>query len=86
MRSAKPPAGKYERKGSSLVAETRSWTRLWAAVALARAGYDVAVSARTVVDGTARLEDGETVLPGGLDTTVKEVEEAQNKLRDELGV
>ena len=46
------------------------------AVALAEAGYDVAVSARTVVDGTARLEDGETVLPGGLDTTVREIEAA----------
>ena len=44
------------------------------AIALAKAGFDVAVSARTLVDGTARLEDGETQLPGGLDTTVKEIE------------
>jgi NAD(P)-dependent dehydrogenase (short-subunit alcohol dehydrogenase family) len=46
------------------------------AVALAAAGYDVAVSARTLVDGSARLDDGTTVLPGGLDTTVAEIEAA----------
>ena len=46
------------------------------AVALATAGFDVAVSARTLVDGTAHLEDGTTPLPGGLDTTVKEIEAA----------
>lgn len=45
-----------------------------AAVALARVGYDVAVSARTLVDGTARFDDTDTVLPGGLDTTVAAVE------------
>jgi NAD(P)-dependent dehydrogenase (short-subunit alcohol dehydrogenase family) len=46
------------------------------AVALAAAGYDVAVSARTLVDGSARLDDGTTVLPGGLDTTVAAIEAA----------
>ena len=46
------------------------------AIALAGAGFDVAVSARTLVDGTARLEDGKTALPGGLDTTVAAVEAA----------
>lgn len=40
------------------------------AVFLAKAGYDVAVSARTLVDGSARLDDGVTPVPGGLDTTV----------------
>jgi len=43
------------------------------AVALAQAGYDVAVSARTMVDGTAVLDDGVTPVPGGLDTTVKQI-------------
>jgi len=46
------------------------------AISLAEAGFDVAVSARTLVDGTARLDDGETALPGGLDTTVAAVEAA----------
>jgi NAD(P)-dependent dehydrogenase (short-subunit alcohol dehydrogenase family) len=46
------------------------------AIALAQAGFDVAVSARTLVDGTARLEDGKTALPGGLDTTVAAIEAA----------
>ena len=45
------------------------------AVELAAAGYDVAVAARTLTDGSARLGDGsDTVVPGGLDTTVAEVE------------
>jgi NAD(P)-dependent dehydrogenase (short-subunit alcohol dehydrogenase family) len=44
------------------------------AIALAGIGFDVAVSARTLVDGSARLDDGETLLPGGLDTTVAEIE------------
>ena len=46
------------------------------AIALARAGYDVAVGARTLVDGTAVLEDGKTLLPGGLDSTVEAIEAA----------
>jgi NAD(P)-dependent dehydrogenase (short-subunit alcohol dehydrogenase family) len=46
------------------------------AIALAEAGFDVAVSARTAVDGTAHLEDGKTALPGGLDTTVAAIEGA----------
>ena len=46
-----------------------------AAIDLAAAGYDVAVAARTLTDGTARLDDDAgTVLRGGLDTTVKEIE------------
>ncbi len=44
------------------------------AIALAQAGFDVAVSARTAVDGTAHLDDGKTALPGGLDTTVAAIE------------
>lgn len=44
------------------------------AAALAGAGYDVAVSARTLVDGTATLDDTDIPLPGGLDTTVAAVE------------
>jgi hypothetical protein len=44
-----------------------------AAVELAKAGYDVAVSARTIHEGEGRHVDG-TVLPGSLDTTVAEIE------------
>lgn len=44
-----------------------------AAVNLAKAGYDVAVSARTIHEGEGRHVDG-TVLPGSLDTTVAEIE------------
>jgi NAD(P)-dependent dehydrogenase (short-subunit alcohol dehydrogenase family) len=45
------------------------------AIALGNAGCDVAVSARTLVDGTARLDDDPSVaVPGGLDTTVAAVE------------
>ena len=36
------------------------------AVSLAQAGYDVAVSARTMTDGTARLDDGITPVREGL--------------------
>lgn len=46
------------------------------AVSLAEAGFDVAVSARTLVDGTATLDDGITPVPGGLDTTVGLIEAA----------
>ena len=46
------------------------------AISLAQAGYDVAVSARTLTDGSARLDDGVTPVPGGLDTTVKKIIEA----------
>ncbi len=44
------------------------------AIALAGAGYDVAVSARTLVDGTATLDDTDVAVPGGLDTTVAAIE------------
>jgi NAD(P)-dependent dehydrogenase (short-subunit alcohol dehydrogenase family) len=44
-----------------------------AAIYLARAGYDVAVSARTIHEGEGRHVDGAT-LPGSLDTTVEEIE------------
>jgi len=44
------------------------------AIALAGAGYDVAVSARTLVDGTATLDDTDINVPGGLDTTVAAIE------------
>ena len=46
------------------------------AISLAEAGFDVAVSARTLVDGTATLDDGITPVPGGLDTTVAAIEAA----------
>jgi NAD(P)-dependent dehydrogenase (short-subunit alcohol dehydrogenase family) len=40
------------------------------AIALAGAGYDLAITARTMVDGDRRLEgDDSIVVPGGLDTT-----------------
>ncbi|MBV8960725.1 MAG: SDR family oxidoreductase, partial [Actinobacteria bacterium] len=45
------------------------------AIALGHAGCDVAVSARTLVDGTARLDTDDAVtVPGGLDTTVAAIE------------
>jgi NAD(P)-dependent dehydrogenase (short-subunit alcohol dehydrogenase family) len=43
-----------------------------AALALARAGFDVAITARTVREGEAR--EGTVVLPGSLETTTAEVE------------
>jgi NAD(P)-dependent dehydrogenase (short-subunit alcohol dehydrogenase family) len=47
------------------------------AIALAEAGYDVAITARTMVDGERRLEDDDTiVVPGGLDTTAAAIEAA----------
>ena len=47
------------------------------AIELAEAGYDVAVSARTMTDGAARLDDDPSVVvPGGLDTTVESIERA----------
>lgn len=47
------------------------------AVALAGAGYDVAITARTLVDGERRLEtDDSVVVPGGLDTTAAAIEAA----------
>jgi NAD(P)-dependent dehydrogenase (short-subunit alcohol dehydrogenase family) len=45
------------------------------AVALAAAGFDVAIAARTLTDGTRRLEGADDVtVPGGLDTTAAEIE------------
>jgi NAD(P)-dependent dehydrogenase (short-subunit alcohol dehydrogenase family) len=45
------------------------------AVALARAGFDVGLAARTLVDGTARLDPrSDVVVAGGLDTTSAAVE------------
>jgi NAD(P)-dependent dehydrogenase (short-subunit alcohol dehydrogenase family) len=45
------------------------------AIALGGAGYDVAITARTLVDGDRRLEGDESVVvPGGLDTTAAEIE------------
>ena len=47
------------------------------AIALSGAGFDVAVAARTMKDGSARLsDDDQTVVPGGLDTTVEAIEAA----------
>jgi NAD(P)-dependent dehydrogenase (short-subunit alcohol dehydrogenase family) len=46
------------------------------AVDLAAAGYDVAVSARTMTDGQGRADTDRSVsIPGGLDTTVALIEE-----------
>ena len=46
------------------------------AVELGNAGFDVAVSARTMVDGQAHLDvDPSVTVPGGLDTTVALIEE-----------
>ena len=45
------------------------------AIDLAAAGFDVVATARTGVDGTARLPDRPDVaVPGGLDTTVRAIE------------
>lgn len=45
------------------------------AIALARAGFDVAVSARTLVDGAGRdMYDPDLKIPGGLDTAVAAIE------------
>jgi NAD(P)-dependent dehydrogenase (short-subunit alcohol dehydrogenase family) len=45
------------------------------AIALGRVGYDVAITARTMVDGERRLEgDDSIVVPGGLDTTALAIE------------
>lgn len=47
------------------------------AITLAGAGYDVAITARTMVDGERRLEGDETIIvPGGLDTTGAAIEAA----------
>ena len=47
------------------------------ALALAHAGYDLAITARTLVDGDRRLEgDDSIVVPGGLDTTGAGIEAA----------
>jgi len=43
------------------------------AIDLAAAGFDVAVAARTATDGTGRADAGHAV-PGGLDTTVAQIE------------
>src|SRR4051794_25386939 len=46
------------------------------AIELGNAGFDVAVSARTLVDGAAHLDDDPSVpVPGGLDTTVAAIEQ-----------
>ncbi|MEZ5168246.1 MAG: SDR family NAD(P)-dependent oxidoreductase [Acidimicrobiales bacterium] len=50
------------------------------AVALAGAGYDVVITARTLVDGDRRLDDDPSVVvPGGLDTTTQAIEDAGGK-------
>lgn len=47
------------------------------AIALAAAGHDVAITARTMVDGERRLEGDESiVVPGGLDTTAAAISAA----------
>lgn len=44
------------------------------AIDLAKAGFDVAIAARTIREGDGRYEDG-TALPGSLDTTLGAIEE-----------
>lgn len=45
------------------------------AIALAKAGFKVAISARTMFDGEGRLDvNPDVALPGGLDTTLKAIE------------
>ena len=46
------------------------------AVALAEAGYDVAITARTVEEGTAISPEAGTVLPGSLQSTAADIEAA----------
>ncbi len=47
------------------------------AISLAEAGHDVAITARTMIDGERRLEgDDSIVVPGGLDTTAAAIEAA----------
>ena len=64
-----------ERKVAFVTGASRGIGRA-CAISLAQAGYDVAVSARTLTDGSARLDDGVTPVPGGLDTTVEKIIEA----------
>ena len=46
-----------------------------AAIKLAEAGFDVAVTARTLKDGEGRVDtDPSIAVPGGLDTTVEAIE------------
>ena len=61
-----------ERKVAFVTGASRGIGRA-CAISLAQAGYDVAVSARTLTDGSARLDDGVTPVPGGLDTTVEKI-------------
>jgi NAD(P)-dependent dehydrogenase (short-subunit alcohol dehydrogenase family) len=46
-----------------------------AAIDLAAAGYDVAIAARTLTEGTGRTDDDDMAVPGGLDTTAARIEE-----------
>ena len=64
-----------ERKVAFVTGASRGIGRA-CAISLAQAGYHVAVSARTLTDGSARLDDGVTPVPGGLDTTVEKIIEA----------
>ena len=63
-----------ERK-TALVAGASRGIGKASAIALARAGFDMAVSARTLVDGSGRdMYDPDLKVPGGLDTTVAAIE------------
>lgn len=64
-------------RGVALVTGASRGIGKQAAIKLAEAGFDVAVSARTLRDGEGRVDtDPSITVPGGLDTTVEAIEAA----------
>ncbi|HEX7095897.1 MAG TPA: SDR family oxidoreductase [Acidimicrobiales bacterium] len=62
-------------RGVALVTGASRGIGKQAAIKLAEAGFDVAVSARTMRDGEGRVDtDPSIAVPGGLDTTVEAIE------------
>jgi NAD(P)-dependent dehydrogenase (short-subunit alcohol dehydrogenase family) len=62
-----------ERRPVALVTGASRGIGKAAAIHLARAGFDVAVSARTLREGEGRSDTDGIALPGGLDTTVADI-------------